>query len=324
MKKRAFPMLCMALLCVMAFTAPALAAEQTTNYPISVEEYTEGDTPRIRKVYQLSLNEDPASIPTGDFERYGYVYHLLDITQHNDEGVDVKDYTDTITQDSDTGELAVVLKQLDGQREITTEDGYTGLLVLDHTSIEIAVKGYNTSTRNLSANRTYPNLSDADLSLIPKTVDENGKTLTLNDVQWASAYQDDGSLHYTATANYTGTSTSRYATGYTVTANYVGRVSKTGCNMITYTAIFGGVELPAKAEPEPTPEPMPALSAKEAPAADAGTDVTETPAPEQTETAPAQEKQSVAWIPVCLIVAACAGLGVAWYVRTKRGGAHSK
>ena len=324
MKKRAFPMLCMALLCVMAFTAPALAAEQTTNYPISVEEYTEGDTPRIRKVYQLSLNEDPASIPTGDFERYGYVYHLLDITQHNDEGVDVKDYTDTITQDSDTGDLAAVLKQLDGQREITTEDGYTGLLVLDHTSIEIAVKGYNTSTRNLSANRTYPNLSDADLSLIPKTVDENGKTLTLNDVQWASAYQDDGSMHYTATANYTGTSTSRYATGYTVTANYVGRVSKTGCNMITYTAIFGGVELPAKAEPEPTPEPMPALSAKEVPAADAGTDVTEMPAPEQAETAPAQEKQSGAWIPVCLIVAACAGLGVAWYVRTKKGGAHSK
>lgn len=317
-------MLCMALLCVMAFTAPALAAEQTTNYPISVEEYTEGDTPRIRKVYQLSLNEDPACIPTGDFERYGYVYHLLDITQHNDEGVDVKDYTDTITQDSDTGDLAAVLKQLDGQREITTEDGYTGLLVLDHTSIEIAVKGYNTSTRNLSANRTYPNLSDADLSLIPKTVDENGKTLTLNDVQWASAYQDDGSLHYTATANYTGTSTSRYATGYTVTANYVGRVSKTGCNMITYTAIFGGVELPTKAEPEPTPEPMPALSAKEAPAADAGTDATETPAPEQTETAPAQEKQSEAWIPVCLIAAACAGLGVAWYVRTKKGGAHSK
>ena len=317
-------MLCMALLCVMAFTAPALAAEQATNYPISVEEYTEGDTPRIRKVYQLSLNEDPASIPTGDFERYGYVYHLLDITQHNDEGVDVKDYTDTITQDSDTGDLAAVLKQLDGQREITTEDGYTGLLVLDHTSIEIAVKGYNTSTRNLSANRTYPNLSDADLSLIPKTVDENGKTLTLNDVQWASAYQDDGSLHYTATANYTGTSTSRYATGYTVTANYVGRVSKTGCNMIPYPATFGGVELPAKAEPEPTPEPMPALSAKEVPAADAGTDVTETPAPEQAETAPAQEKQSVAWIPVCLIVAACAGLGVAWYVRTKRGGAHSK
>ena len=332
MKKRFFPMLCMALLCVIAFTLPALAAEQTTRYPISVEEYTEGGTPRIKKVYQLSLNEDPASIPTEDFERYGYVYHLLDITQHNDEGVDVKDYTDTITQDSDTGELAVVLKQLDGQMEITTEDGYTGLLVLDHTSIEIAVKGYNTSTRNLSANRTYPNLSDADLSLIPKTVDENGKTLTLNDVQWASSYQEDGSLRYTATANYTGTSTSRYATGYTVTANYVGRVSKTGCDMITYTAIFGGVEIPAEPEPEPTPEPMPAAPTEETSEADAAPDATEEPAPEATpeqtpdvEIAAEPEKRGTAWLPVAGVIAA-AGVagGAAWYTKKKKGGPHSK
>ena len=133
MKKRVLSLLCMALLCVIAFTVPALAAEQTVRYPISVEEYTEGGVPRIKKVYQLSLNEDPVSIPTEDFERFGYVYHLLDVTQHNDEGVDVKDCLDTITQDSDTGELAVVLKRLDGQREITTEDGYSGLNSSDAT-----------------------------------------------------------------------------------------------------------------------------------------------------------------------------------------------
>lgn len=44
MKKRLFLMLCMALLCVIAFALPALAAEQPTRYPISVEEYTEGGT----------------------------------------------------------------------------------------------------------------------------------------------------------------------------------------------------------------------------------------------------------------------------------------
>ena len=49
---------------------------------------------------------------------------------------------------------------------------------------------------------------------------------------------------YTATASYTGTSTSRYATGYTVTANYTGEVAKTGCDMVTYTAIFGSTEAP--------------------------------------------------------------------------------
>ena len=331
MKKRLFLMLCMALLCVIAFALPALAAEQPTRYPISVEEYTEGGTPRIKKVYQLSLNEDPASIPTEDFERYGYVYHLLDVTQHNDEGVDVKDYIDTITQDSDTGELAAVLKQLDGQMEITTEDGYTGLLVLDHTSIEITVKGYNTSTRNLAANRTYPNLSDADLSLIPKTVDESGRTLTLSDVQWSSAYEADGTIRYTATASYTGTSTSRYATGYTVTANYQGRVSKTGCDMITYTAIFGGVEIPQE---EPTPVPLPAIATEaveEAPETDTAPETTEEPTPqaipEQTsdaEIAAEPDKRGTAWM-IVGITAVCAGGGAVWYiVKKKKGGQHRK
>ena len=322
MKNRFLPMLCVVLLCIISVSFPAPAAAQTTYYPISVEEYIEDGTPRIKKVYQLSINDDPSGIPRSDFEQFGYVYHLLDITQHTDEGVDAKDYTDTITQDSDTGELAEVLKQLDGQMEVTTEDGYTGLLVLDHTSIEITVKGYNTSTRNLSANRTYPNLSDADLSLIPKTVDESGRTLSLNDVQWASSYNADGSVSYTATASYTGTSTSRYATGYTVTANYRGRVSKTDCDMITYTAIFGGVEIQQE---EPTPVPLPAIVIEEAPETDA---VQEEPEPEATpeqtpdvETAAKPEKGLV-WLPVG-IAAVCAGGSAACYIMNYRKGGRS-
>lgn len=120
------------------------------------------------------------------------------------------------------------------------------------------VKGYKTSTKNLSATRTYPSLSDADLDLIPKTTTDGGKTLTLADVQWAS----DGT-YYTATAKYTGTSSSRHATGYTVSATYTGEVAKTECSVVTYTAIFGSEELPPaeqdaeeSVQPEiPTPDP---------------------------------------------------------------------
>ena len=35
----------------------------------------------------------------------------------------------------------------------------------------------------------------------------------------------------------------RSATGYTVTASYTGQVAKTDCEVVTYTAIFGSVEL---------------------------------------------------------------------------------
>ena len=47
---------------------------------------------------------------------------------------------------------------------------------------------------------------------------------------------------YTATASYTGTSSSRYATGYTVTADYTGEVAKPDCDVVTYTAIFGSTQ----------------------------------------------------------------------------------
>ena len=250
MKRRIAVLLCAAALAVSAVAPPALAAER--HYPNSVETYMEGDSPRIRKVYQLSLADDPAGIPTGDFERDGLRYHLLDLTRRDEVGVDTRPHTETVTMDSRTGELPEVLKLLDGQREAATEDGYAGTLILDHTSIHIQVKGYATKTRNLSAARSYPNLSDADLSLVPKTVTENGRTLTLADVQWSS----DGA-HYTASATYTGTASSWYATGYTVTANYTGQVAKAGCDVVTYTAVFGGTELPAEEPPAPEPEPEP-------------------------------------------------------------------
>ncbi len=257
MKRRAIRLLFL-LAAVLCMVTTALAADtgarSTQLYPISVEEYTEGsfDELRIRKIYQLSLSDDPAGIPTEDFERNGHVYHLLDLIRKDEVGVDTQTHTETITMDSATGELSEILKQLDGQKDFTSEDGYTGILLLDHTSVKVEVKGYTTKTSNLSATRTYPNLSDADLSLVPKTIQDGGRTLTLANVNWSSSNQTEGEdivQRYTASATYTGSATSKAATGYTVTANYIGELPKTGCKVVTYTAIFGGEEMtPAQKE----------------------------------------------------------------------------
>ena len=248
MKKRIAMLLCALSALLSVTTLPALAAEQ--HYPVSVEEYTYGplDELRINKIYQLSLSDDPSGIPTENFDRNGRHYYLLDMVRKDEVGVDTQPHTETITMDSDTGDLAEVLKRLDAQMEVTTEDGHTGTLVLDHTSVKVEVKGYKTSSRSLSATRTYPSLSDADLSLIPTTITDGGKTLTLADVQWSS----DGA-YYTATAKYTGSSSSRHATGYTVSASYTGEVAKTNCEVVTYTAIFGSTAI--EEQPSETPEP---------------------------------------------------------------------
>ena len=254
--KKSVSLLITALILCTALSLPAFAAEEpapgkdSCYYPISVEEYTYGplDELRIDKVYQLSLDDDPGGIPTEDFVRGGRLYYLLDMTKKDEVGVDTKPYIHTITQPSDTNNMEAVLQQLDAELEVTTEDGYTGTLHLDHTTVQVTTDGYATKTGSVSASRTYPNLSEADLSLIPKTVEDKGRTLTLADVQWSDSTQTDGEgnpmIRYTATAKYTGTTSSKYATGYTVSADYTGEVAKTGCDVVTYTATFGSVEAP--------------------------------------------------------------------------------
>ena len=252
MKKRWLAVLCAAFL-LMAGCVPAALADSGPYYPVSVEECAGGspDAMRVRKVYQLSLSDDPAKIPKDDFERGGYLYQFLEMTEQNEIGVDRRECEQSVTKDSDTAEMSEILKGLDAELPVKTEDGYEGTLLLDHTSVTVRAKGYDSRTENLSASRKYSNLSDADLSLIPKSVEENGKVLTLTNVQWSSGTDDDGNPYFTADATYSGTSTTRHATGYTVTANYTGKVAKTGCEIVTYTLTFEGTPIPPEPEPEP-------------------------------------------------------------------------
>ncbi len=256
MKKTISMFTAMLLLCAI-FALPVHAAEEIKSshyYPISVDEYIGGDfdEPRIQKVYQLSLDDDPAKIPTEDFVRNGRLYYLLDMTRQDEIGVDTKSHIQTVTLPSKTNDMERILQTLDAEIEAATEDGYTGTLHLDHTTVKVTTDGYATKTGTVSASRTYSNLSDADLSLVPKSISDNGRNLTLADVQWSNS-TDGETTRYTATARYTGTTSSKYATGYTVTADYSGEVSKTGCDVVVYTAIFGSVEAPKEENVERTP-----------------------------------------------------------------------
>lgn len=244
MKKTISMFTAMLLLCAI-FALPVHAAEEIKSshyYPISVDEYIGGDfdEPRIQKVYQLSLDDDPAKIPTEDFVRNGRLYYLLDMTRQDEIGVDTKSHIQTVTLPSKTNDMERILQTLDAEIEAATEDGYA------------------TKTGTVSASRTYSNLSDADLSLVPKTISDNGRNLTLADVQWSNS-TDGETTRYTATARYTGTTSSKYATGYTVTADYSGEVSKTGCDVVVYTAIFGSVEAPKEENVERTPTDLSGL-----------------------------------------------------------------
>jgi len=216
-------------------------------YPAEVRTSEENGVSHLEQIYYLTAAEDPSAIPTGDFEREGRNYTLLDLLRNDQTETDTKEYIEIITKDSDTKDMAEIIKVLEPELEISTEDGYTGVLALDYTTIAVEAAGHKTSSRTVSATRTYPNLSDADVSLIPKSVEEGGRTLTLANVDWQEAAADhaDGytlALRYNAVATYTGTATSKYATGYTVTAEYKGEITKTSCDTIIYTAIFSSMD----------------------------------------------------------------------------------
>lgn len=233
--KRSVPILLAALM-AFALACPALAAEGTTTlYPTDIVEYTEGDHPRLNKVYMLTAQDDPGQIPTGDFVREGRTYTLLDLTRQDLTKADTKAYIESVTVSSKSKDMEKIMPLLPITQEVITEDGYSGTLTLDTASIKVEAAGYGTSSRTITATRSYPSLSDADTSLIPKTIEDGGRTLTLADVGW----QEAGG-YYHATATYTGTATSRYATGYTVTAQYTGEISKTTSDAVLYTAIFSG------------------------------------------------------------------------------------
>lgn len=253
--KRAAPMFLAAMLACAILTGTALAAETPGNarptalYPVEVTEQTDGDYHRLEKVYILSGADDPAHIPTADFEREGWHYTLLDLTRQEQTDTETKYHTEIVTFDSASKDMDKILPQLAATTEITTEDGYTGVLTLDTTSIKVEAAGYGTSSRTVTATRSYPNLSDADASLIPKTTQEGGRTLTLADVQW----QETGEF-YNAVASYTGTATSKYATGYVITAEYAGEVVKTISGEMIYTAVFSGAPINAPVQNEPGAE----------------------------------------------------------------------
>ena len=147
-----------------------------------------------------------------------------------------------------------MLALLPQTKEFLTEDGLSGVLTLKLDTVKVEVAGYGSSTKTVTATRTYPGLANQDTQYIPKTIQDGGNSMTLQTVNW----QTEGDGHFTAMASYSGSATSSYVKGYTVTADYAGTVSRINLNKIRYVAIFEGTALdstPRKIFPTPTPPP---------------------------------------------------------------------
>ena len=244
------------LLLLTMLTLPAGAVSLDVTDPdamLPVDIILDQDNKEIRKVYDLSPNTDPSTLPMGQFERDGLLYDCTDVLREVIIGSETQVITQEEKVDSDKKDMDTILSLLPQEKEVTTEEGFTGTLTLDLDSIKTEAAGYGSSTQPVTATRTYPNLANQDLNHLPKSITEGGRTLTLQDVQWQTdnTYNaDDYEIgdRFTAVCTYGGSKTVSYVTGYTTTANYSGEVYRTGVTVIRYTVIFTGTPMEPVAE----------------------------------------------------------------------------
>lgn len=201
------------------------------------------------KEYLLDRNEDPDQIPREAFREDGIRWKFLKQEEEAQKNVHKKEYEHPVTFESNSNRMEVLLGMLDDKKEVTTEDGYAGMVYLDTNSIQATAQGYGSKQVMKTNVRQFPNLDGADLSWIPKNITEDGVTYRLKSVDWQTsnvALVDGYEMpnRYTAVVTYEGSVTQKYAKGYTVTAVYRGWVEKTEVEGMKYRFHFIGEREP--------------------------------------------------------------------------------
>ena len=215
------------------------------DYPTEVHHYERNHKRVIEQIYELNHDQEPSDKICEDFVQDGYFYTLESITKSEKSTTDTKEHKEIVTVESQSKNIGDIMPLLAKTKAVTTADGYSGTLNLDESSITVEAKGYKSGSKTIQASRTYPNLLNADLAYIPKSITENGTELELADVNWQQdlTYNpDDYAIgeRYLAEALYQGTKKYSYVTGYVVTAEYTGEVTKETAQKDIYTLTFVG------------------------------------------------------------------------------------
>ena len=153
------------LLIAAALLPTALAAEPfpavtevQVCYPTSVTRSEDGT--EIRKVYDLSPEQNPAGIPRSDFEQDGFHYTLTDLLKQELPENESRQHTEHISVESAKKDMESVLALLPQEREFITDDGLMGTLTLRLDTVQVEPSGYGTATKEISTKRSYPNLAE--------------------------------------------------------------------------------------------------------------------------------------------------------------------
>ncbi len=218
-------------------------------FPVSIKTMEEAGEKLIVKNFEVETETNPLELTEETFEQNGYRYTARDILrQELETETETKLASKQITITSNTKDMNTVLKQAPAILEYSDEAGYKGQLILNTSNVFTESLGSKSYSYTLKETKTYSDLSRNDSYYIPKTVNKNGKELSLANIEWqVSGTTLAGSSlipsSYTATAYYEGTAYGSKSIGYNTTLTYIGEVSKEIDNGAMVSVIYAGEKI---------------------------------------------------------------------------------
>ena len=253
-------------------TAPTVCAEESPQPEVSIIDITEEPILKpageylptkiwteeedgfhlLKKTFVVDAGVSPSVLMEGSITRRGISYQYLEMYKEELPG---STETKTVSQKETIATSSKDQNTIAAQAEQTIsydQDGFKGELTLDSSGVVAEESGRQSYSYGVNDTRTYTGLASNDPYLVPKEVNKNGVTLSLQDIQWTpTGVKPDGSglpSSYTATASYSGKGWGSKVTGYTATLPYSGEVTKEIPGKVQYTLVYE--EIP----PEPVEE----------------------------------------------------------------------
>ncbi len=257
---------------VMIISAPVTYAEDSLEPEVSILDITEDtyqsfhdeyiptnvwmekeeDFRLLKKTFLVEPDISPSELIEQNIMRHGVTYQFLEMYKTELPG---STETKTVSQKETIATGSKDQNTIAAQAEQTVsyeQDGFSGTLTLDTAGITTEESGRQSYSYTINDSREYTGLASNDPYLVPKEVNKNGATLSLQDIQWTpTGVKPDGSglpASYTATASYSGKGWGSKVTGYTATLPYSGEVTREIPGKVQYTLVYE--EIP----PEPVEE----------------------------------------------------------------------
>ena len=160
--------------------------------------------------------------------KIGYELANIDRTDNLKTLTKEKEVIETL--ETNTDNLEKVISMFNETKD-SQEDGYTGILKRDNSSLKIAIDKSYQEEYKVYLQKTYKNVPSNELNDIPKTIKSNGTTYYLINPVWTisettKVSDNDVPLKYNGTMYYEGVKSKTIVTSYLATIKYSGELSK--------------------------------------------------------------------------------------------------